>query len=168
MLDALVPRLSSLVLKRSKKLSFIIKLLLYSFIYGFFVINIIDVTTRSFWGYHLFLVTLYFFPFIIVVLILGFNDWELLFGLGIISSLMNDLFYAVISNVLFHANYDLVSWFLQQLGFYGNRDLGWSFNGGFFRVEVTSLLMGASIYARVLFAYLVILKWWIENSDIER
>ena len=143
------------------KIKFIAKMLLYSFFYGLFVINVIDLTVKSFWGYHLFLIMLYFFPFLIVCLIIGFDDWELLAGLGLLSSLMNDCFYAYVGNAFGWTKYDLVKWTLWQLGFYG-LDVKWHFNGGFFTIPVSSLLMGLSIYARIIFSYLVLLKWWRE------
>ncbi|MGB9614361.1 MAG: hypothetical protein ACPL3B_02525 [Fervidobacterium sp.] len=153
----------NLSVKKSGRFSFIVKMLIYSFFYGLFVINIIDLTTKSFWGYHLFLVSLYFFPFITVVLILGFDDWELLFSLGLLSSLMNDLFYALIGNIFFHIDYNLREWYLQQLGFMGDKYLGWDFNGGFFTIPVTSILMGVSIYARIILVFIILRKWWSEK-----
>jgi hypothetical protein len=140
---------------------FIVKMLVYAFLYGLFIINIIDLTIKVFTWYHIFLIMLYFFPFIIVCLILGFDDWELLIGLGLLSSLMNDLFYGVIGNILFHMNYDISEWFMRQLGFEGDRYL-FTFMGGIFTLKVTSLIMGLSIYARLVLVYAVLYKWWKE------
>lgn len=148
--------------KEEDKTVFIVKLLLYSFVYGLFIINVIDLTTKGFWGYHLFLIACYFAPFVIVCLIIGFDDWELLMSLGLIASLMNDLFYAPIGMILFGRKYDLVEWYLWQLGFYG-LDTKWWFDGGFFKIPVSSILMGLSIYARIIISYLTLLKWWRES-----
>jgi hypothetical protein len=136
-------------------------MLVYAFLYGLFIINIIDLTIKVFAWYHIFLIMLYFFPFIIVCLILGFDDWELLVGLGLLSSLMNDLFYGVIGNILFHTNYDISEWFMRQLGFEEDRYL-FTFMGGLFTLKVTSLIMGLSIYARLVLVYAVLYKWWKE------
>jgi hypothetical protein len=154
-------QLSSLKIEGRSRLELIIKLLAYSFIYGLFMINVIDLTIKGFWGYHIFLIMMYFFPFLIACLILGFDDWELLAGLGLISSLMNDLFYAPVGNLFFSLKYDLLEWYVWQLGFCG-LNVKWCFNGGFFTIPVSSLLMGLSIYARIILAYLVLLKWWRE------
>ena len=145
----------------TEKILFTAKMLAYSFVYGLFIINIIDLTTKIFPGYHLYLTTLYFFPFIIVCLTIGFDDWELLMGLGILSSLMNDLFYAPIGNIIGWTNYNLTEWYKWQLGLYG-LDVKWYFNGGIFTIPVSSILMGLSIYTRIVIAYLVLLKWWKE------
>jgi len=150
-----------LSVKTSSKFMFIVKMLAYAFLYGLFIINIIDLTTKAFAWYHIFLIMLYFFPFIIVCLILGFDDWELLVGLGLLSSLMNDLFYGVIGNILFHTNYDLREWFMNQLGFNDGKYL-FTFMGGLFTLRVTSLIMGLSIYARLVLVYAVLYKWWKE------
>jgi hypothetical protein len=83
------------------KSSLLVKLLIYSFTYGLFIIDIIDLTTMKFWGYNLFLILLYFIPFLIICPIFGFNDWELFIGLGLLSSLVNDLSYTLIGNIFF-------------------------------------------------------------------
>jgi hypothetical protein len=150
-----------LSVKTSSKFMFIVKMLVYAFLYGLFIINIIDLTIKVFAWYHIFLIMLYFFPFIIVCLILGFDDWELLVGLGLLASLMNDLFYGVIGNILFHTNYDLSEWFMNQLGFNDGKYL-FTFMGGLFTLKVTSLIMGLSIYARIMLVYAVLYKWWKE------
>ncbi|MEM4865920.1 MAG: hypothetical protein QXY09_05465 [Acidilobaceae archaeon] len=78
------------------------KLLLYSLIYGLIHVNYIDLVVpgSNAPGYHLWLIILYFAPFIPVLFILGFDDWELLVSMGLIASLMNDLFYFPIGNLL--------------------------------------------------------------------
>lgn len=147
--------------KEESKANFTTKLLLLAFFYGLFVVNIIDLTVQGFPGYHLFLTLLYFYPFLVACLVLGFDDWELLIGLGFVSSLMNDLLYAPVGVLLFKKHYDLAEWYLWQLGFRG-LDVKWYFDAGFVRVPVSSILMGLSIYARILVSYLVLRKWWRE------
>jgi hypothetical protein len=150
-----------LKIEGTSRLELVLKLLAYSLLYGFFVINVVDLTTKGFTWYHWFLIALEFFPFLVVCLTIGFDDWELLASLGLLSSLMNDLFYAVVSNALFHGSYDLQEWFIQQLGFRGSRVI-FHFQGGFFAFPVTSLLMGLSIYARIALIYILLRKWWLE------
>ena len=150
-----------LKIEGTSKAELIIKMLIYAFIYGLFMINIIDLTVKTFWGYHIFLILMYFFPFFIACLILGFDDWELLASLGLLSSLMNDLFYAPIGNIFFHINYDLREWYAWQLGF-GGASVKWYFQGGFFTIPVSSILMGLSIYARIALVYVILRKWWTE------
>jgi hypothetical protein len=128
-------------------------------LYGLFVINILDLTVRGFWGYHLFLILLYFLPFLAVGLVVGFEYWRLLLGLGLLTSLMNDLFYGFIGNALGWTHYQLKQWMAWQFGFYGT-EVKWYFNGGFFKIPVSSLLMGTSIYARIVAVYFLLRGWW--------
>jgi hypothetical protein len=147
--------------EEANKLSLIVKLLIYSFMYGLFVINIIDLTIIKFWGYNIFLIILYFIPFLIICPIFGFNDWELFIGLGLLSSLVNDLSYALIGNIFFHMHYNLLDWIIFQLGFYGSDGkYCWVFDGGFFKFQITSIIMGLSIYVRAVIVYLLLYKWY--------
>jgi hypothetical protein len=82
-------------------------------------------------------------------------------SLGILSSLMNDLFYAPIGNIIGWTNYNLIEWYKWQLGLYG-LNVKWYFDGGIFTIPVSSILMGLSIYTRIVIAYLILLKWWKE------
>jgi hypothetical protein len=74
---------------------------------------------------------------------------------------MNDLFYGPVGNILFHTNYNLREWFMNQLGFNDGKYL-FTFMGGLFTLRVTSLIMGLSIYARLVLVYAVLYKWWKE------
>jgi len=140
------------------------KLLAYSAIYGLIHVNYIDLVAAgsSIPGYHLWLMALYFAPFIPVLLVLGFNDWELLLSMGLIASLMNDLFYHPIGMILFGRKVDLLDWYLFQLGFRG-LETRWSLNLGFATVPVSSMMMGASIYTRLIITALLLIKWWREE-----
>ena len=146
----------------SSRRELIVKLLLYSSLYGLFLINWIDLFgSPQMPGYHLWLISMYFAPFIPVLLLLGFDDWELVVSLGLIASLMNDLFYYPVGMILFGRSVDLVDWYAFQFGFRG-LEYRWWFNGGFFTFPVSSLVMGLSIYFRFAVTVLLVYKWWRE------
>jgi hypothetical protein len=50
---------------------------------------------------------------------------------------------------------------MNQLGFNDGKYL-FTFMGGLFTLKVTSLIMGLSIYARLVLVYAVLRKWWKE------
>jgi len=145
---------------RCKK-ELLIKLMVYSVIYGLFSINFIDLVIKGqhIAGYHIWLTFAYFAPFIPLLLLFGFKDWELVAGLGFMASLMNDLFYYPVGNALLNSSVNLFDWYSFQLGFKGFT-VWWNFNGGFFIVPVTSLLMALSIYVRVGLVVALIYRWW--------
>ncbi|MEM0457406.1 MAG: hypothetical protein QXI01_06795 [Nitrososphaerota archaeon] len=126
--------------------------------------NYIDLVTpgSSIPGYHLWLIALYFAPFVPILLILGFDDWELLVSMGLTASLMNDLFYYPIGMLLFGRTVDLLDWYMFQLGFKGF-EVHWHANLGFTVIPVSSLLMGASIYVRLIIVVLLLVRWWREE-----
>ncbi|MEM4469196.1 MAG: hypothetical protein QXS32_09040 [Candidatus Nezhaarchaeales archaeon] len=148
----------------SSRRELLAKLIAYSSIYGLIHVNYIDLVTpgSSIPGYHLWLIALYFAPFVPILFVLGFDDWELLVSMGLTASLMNDLFYYPIGMVLFGREVDLVDWYTFQLGFNGLR-VDWSLNLGFTLIPVSSLLMGASIYARIILTVMLLHKWWREE-----
>jgi len=137
------------------------KLLIYSVLYGVFSINYIDLVVpgSNVPGYHLWLLIAYFAPFIPLLLLFGFEDWELVGGLGLTASLMNDIFYYPTGMLLLRTSVNLSEWYLFQFGFKGF-DVWWSFNAGFFTIPVTSLLMGLTIYLRIGIVVALIYKWW--------
>lgn len=154
------------IVGRSKK-ELILKLTLYSALFGLFHVNYIDLVTPGSQvpGYHLWLIALYFAPFIPICLIKSFKDWELLLSLGLEASLMNDLFYMPIGKLLFGINIDLLEWYKWQFGFGTG---SWTFNGGFFFIQVTSQLMAVSIIIRVILLILLLRKWWTETAREKR
>jgi hypothetical protein len=144
----------------STRAELLILLLLYALFYGLVMINYIDLVVNgsAIPGYHLWLVLLVFMPFILVLLLYGPRNWELTIGLGLLASLCNDLFWQPMSYVFFGKAVDLLRWYAWQLGF--SDSFTWTFNAGFFKFEVTSLLMGLSIYVRILFVALLVYRWW--------
>jgi len=153
-------------IRGSSKTELLAKICAYSAIYGAFHVNYIDLVTpgSNIPGYHLWLAVAYFAPFIPILLLLGFDDWELLLSMGFLASLMNDLLYCPVGMLLFGRRVDLAEWYLWQLGFRG-LDAKWTFNGGFFSLPVSSALMGASIYARATATYLLCRRWWRERAS---
>jgi len=139
------------------------KLLLYSSIYGLIHVNYIDLVVpgSNAPGYHLWLIILYFAPFVPILFVLGFDDWELLVSMGLIASLMNDLFYFPIGNILLGRRYDLADCYAFQLGLRG-LEVRWTANLGFALVPVSSLLMATTIYMRAAAVVLILWRWWRE------
>lgn len=137
------------------------KLLTYSSLYGLIHVNYIDLVTpgSNIPGYHLWLIALYFAPFVPILLVLGFDDWELLVSMGLIASLMNDLFCYPVGTILFGMSVDLLDWYSFQLGLKGF-EVRWSANLGFALIPVSSILMASTICARIALTALILRKWW--------
>ncbi|MEM2615097.1 MAG: hypothetical protein QXO15_12875 [Nitrososphaerota archaeon] len=134
-------------------------LILYSIFYGAFIINIIDLGLPIQDWFHIFLTIAYFSPSIILLIILGWRSWDLALAIGLLISLMNDLFYAPVGNLLAATNYDLARWYARQLGLLGSEP-AWFFRAGIIFFRTTSLIIGISIYIRFIAACILILEWW--------
>jgi uncharacterized membrane protein HdeD (DUF308 family) len=137
----------------------LLKLILFSAFYGLVLINWIDLYGSQAPGYNVWVIMIMMAPFGVVLVFQGLKDWQLALSLGLLVSLMNDLGYYFIGDLLFNSNVSLVPWLGNQLGFRGTQVL-FTFEGGFFSFPVTSLLMGASIYVRVAVVALVLYHWW--------
>jgi uncharacterized membrane protein HdeD (DUF308 family) len=137
----------------------LLKLILFSAVYGLILINWIDLFATSAPAYHIWLIATYMAPFGVLVVFQGKKDWQLALSLGLLVSLMNDVGYFFIGDLLFGYHRALIPWVEGQLGFQGTAVL-FTFQGGAFNFPVTSLLMGASIYARVAVVTLVLYHWW--------
>jgi len=142
------------------KLGFILKLLLYSFIYGAIFVNWIDLFGSRMPGYHLWLTAMYFLPFFIVLIFRGIEDWELTLGFGLFTSLMNDLLYYIVGKYLFGFRVDLLEWYRCQL--LPVCDKGVVFDFLFFKLKPYPYLMPLSVYARMIAVYTLLYKWWRE------
>jgi hypothetical protein len=152
------------LVKSETKLSLLVVLLLYSFFYGFVLVNWIDlfVSPRHVPGYHLWLAIVYFTPFITVLFLRGLEDWELAVSLGLFTSLMNDLFYYIAGRLLFGIHVDLVYFYKCQLLPVCEKPLEFDFF--FTKLKPYPLLMPLSIYARATLVYLLLYKWWTDGS----
>jgi len=112
-------------------------LLIFSVFYGLFAINYIDHYTSVTCGYHLFLIFMDFAPFITLPLIYGARLIPISTAMGLIASLMNDLFYAPIGYILGVTKYNLYKWYMFQLGL-ADGYKAWLFDGLFFSFHVNS------------------------------
>lgn len=154
--EACIEKLSSFETKSIQALNRKFSLyLIFAVVYGFVFVNYIDVMSYSYMGYHLWLIIMYFFPFIVLT-IFSSKNWQLTIGLGLIVSLMNDLFYGVVRNVLgspLNLNWYYNAWLIP-----GNTTL-FSLNLGFTVITVISWMMAISIYARIGAVFFLLRSW---------
>lgn len=149
----------------TKKQLTLVKLVTFALFYGFVNVNWIDLYYNRVPAYHIWLILTYMAPFGVLLVFQGFKDWQLASSLGLLVSLVNDLGYYISGDMLFGFHKQLIPWLLGQLGFQGDRVL-FVFQGGVFRIPVTSYLMGASIYARVAVVVAVLYYWWTRPTDL--
>ena len=141
----------------------LLKLMLFSAFYGLVLVNWIDLYGSQAPGYHVWVILIMMSPFGVVLVFQGLKDWQLAISLGLLVSLMNDLGYYFIGDLLFNFHVSLVPWLGNQLGLRGTETL-FTFQGGFFSFPVTSILMGASIYGRLAVVSVVLYHWWTRPS----
>ncbi len=129
-------------------------LLIFAIVYGLFFINYIDIITKgsSQNGYHLWLVLMYFMPFALLSVI-DIKNWKLTIGLGLLTSLMNDVFYGSIS-YLMGTNINLPNYY--NLWLIPQTTQLFTLNLGFTSIAVQSWMMAASIYIRIAFVFLLL------------
>jgi hypothetical protein len=142
------------VLKENKKPF----LLLFAIIYGLVFINYIDIITSGsgVGGYHLWLTLMYFFPFAILSVI-DIKNLKLTIGLGLTASLMNDIFYGAVRNLM-GEHYDLGRYY--SLWLIPQSTKLFNLNLGFAVLEVQSWMMALSIYLRILAVSLLLYYSW--------
>ncbi len=134
-------------------------------VYGIVFINYIDlVFSGGTGGYHLWLIPMYFFPFFALSALSFRRNYRLTLALGLIASLMNDVFYGPIG-YLFGSNRipDLGLYFTHWL-IPSNAHL-FDLNLGFTVVHVYSWMMAASIYIRILAIFLFLRAWTIRANE---
>jgi hypothetical protein len=131
--------------------------MIFSVLYGLFFINYIDIIIpgSSYSGYHLWLAIMYFLPFIPLTIFFPKN-WQLTLGLGLVASLMNDVFYGPVRNLI-GVPVDL-TWYYSQWLIPGNTTL-FQLNLGFIVIPVLSWMMALSIYARIPIVYFLLRAW---------
>jgi hypothetical protein len=157
---------ASLFESRSRR-ELYVKLVVISIVYGLFWINPVDasVPLHELPYYHLWLIALYFAPTYGLFALYGTRDWELYFALGLLTSLMNDLFYYPINMLMgLRGHVDLLAWYKLQLGLDGWA-VDFYFKGGIFTFPVWSWLMGLSIYARII-AVVLLSEWWLRKKRV--
>jgi hypothetical protein len=121
-------------------------LVVFSVVYGLVFINYIDIASSGAnSGYHLWLVLMYFLPFVGFSM-LNLRNWDLTVGLGLLASLMNDVFYG---GVMYISGLPLdVQWYYSQWLIPQGTKL-FSLNLGFTLLPVYSWMMALSIYIRI-------------------
>lgn len=131
-------------------------LIAFAVLYGLVFINYIDIASSGVnYGYHLWLVLMYFLPFVGFSM-LNIKNWQLTLGLGLIASLMNDVFYNLTRYLIgIHINlYNYYSlWLVPQ-----NATL-FHLNLGFANISVSSWMMSLSIYLRIAFTAGLLWNW---------
>jgi len=131
-------------------------------------VDLIGVARDPLHVYHLWLIAMYFAPFLPLVLLYGVKDFKLFLAMGLLTSLMNDLFYFFASFVLMTGNFtwsQLWSFYAFQLGLDGWQ-YKWVFQGGIIQFPVYSWLMALSIYARIAIV-IISSELWIRKSKIK-
>ena len=133
----------------------------FAVVYGFVFINYIDVLSGGYQGYHLWLVIMYFFPFATLSMLFPRN-LQLTVGLGLLVSLMNDVFYGVMRNLM---GFPLdLTWYYHNWLIPGNGVL-FQLNLGFAVIPVLSWMMALSIYLRII-AVVILLRIWQTKAKI--
>jgi hypothetical protein len=130
--------------------------LILSVVYGLVFINYIDnIFSGGLGGYHLWLLFMYFFPFLILTALYPRN-WQLTIGLGLLVSLMNDVFYGLVRYLL---GFNLsLAWYYSVWLIPGNTKL-FVLDLGFTILPVYSWMMALSIYLRVVLVVVLLWSW---------
>jgi CheY-like chemotaxis protein len=132
--------------------------LVFAVVYGFVFINYIDVLSGGYEGYHLWLVIMYFFPFATLSMFFPRN-LQLTIGLGLLVSLMNDVFYGVVRNLM---GFPLdLTWYYHNWLIPGGTAL-FNLNLGFTVIPVFSWMMALSIYIRIIVVLILLIIWNIQ------
>jgi hypothetical protein len=139
-------------------------LVVFAVLYGLVFINYIDIASSGLSsGYHLWLVLMYFLPFVGFSM-LNLKNWKLTLALGFTASLMNDVFYGSIK-YLMGTPYDLTRyynlWLIPQ-----NTPL-FNLNLGFTVVPVLSWMMALSIYLRIAVVVGLLWSWKLAQTKSE-
>jgi hypothetical protein len=131
--------------------------IIVSVLYGLVFVNYIDniISGGSYGGYHMWLTVMYFFPFIILTVSFPRN-WQLTIGLGLLASLMNDVFYGLVRNFMGYA-LDL-NWYY-QLWLIPSGTLLFTLNLGIVNIPVYSWMMCLSIYGRIPIIVVLLWRW---------
>lgn len=134
-------------------------ILVLSVIYGLFFVNFIDIVTMGseISIYHLWLFILYFMPFVMITWIFPRN-WPLTLGLGLIASLMNDVFYGFI-RVAFGVGlpFSLAQYYAWWL--IPSDHFLFTANLGFTMIPIYSWAMALSIYGRISIVLALLWVW---------
>jgi hypothetical protein len=112
------------------------------------------------------LIALYFAPAYGLFALYGTRDWELYLAIGLLASLMNDLFFYPVGELMhLVSGINLLAWYKLQLGLDGWAVDFW-FKGGLFTFPVWSWLMGLSIYLRIITVILLSELWLRKHQPL--
>jgi CheY-like chemotaxis protein len=132
--------------------------LVLAVVYGFVFINYIDVLSGGYEGYHLWLIIMYFFPFAAQSILFPRN-LQLTVGLGLVVSLMNDVFYGLVRNLM---GFPLdLTWYYHNWLIPGGTTL-FKLNLGFAALPVFSWMMALSIYIRIIAVFILLRIWGVQ------
>lgn len=137
----------------------LLKLVLFSAFYGLILINWIDLYGKEVPAYGVWLLLTYMAPFGVLLVFEGWSSWPLAVSLGLLVSLFNDVGYFFVGNLIFGFHENLGPWIAGQLGFHGSQ-LVTIFQAGSFSIDVTSWMMGLSIYLRAAVVGGILYYWW--------
>jgi hypothetical protein len=151
---------------QNERMRVLVSLLGFSAVYGLILINWVDLFNPQMPGYHIWLIQMYLAPFGLILLLRGAGIWPVALASGLFVSLMNDLFYYPIGDLLFGFHTNLAVWWAQQFGLMGGRVL-WTFEGGAFTFPVTSMIMAASIFARIAVVGMLVYYWSSRSKRAE-
>lgn len=143
----------------------LLKLILFSSFYGLILINWIDLFGKTVPSYGIWLILTYMAPFGVLIVFEGLESWPLAVSLGLLVSLNNDLGYFFVGNLIFGFHVALGPWIAGQLGFQGSQVVT-VFYAGRFALDVTSWMMGLSIYLRTAVVGAILYYWWEHPGEI--
>ncbi|MCI4345129.1 MAG: hypothetical protein L3K07_00010 [Thermoplasmata archaeon] len=143
----------------------LLKLVLFSAFYGLILINWIDLYGKSVPAYGVWLILTYMAPFGVLIVFEGWQSWPLATSLGLLVSLNNDLGYFFVGNLIFGFHVPLGPWIAGQLGLEGSTIVT-TFDAGRLTFDVTSWMMGLSIYVRAAVVGLILYYWWQHPGEI--
>jgi hypothetical protein len=137
-------------------------LVVFAVLYGLVFINYIDIASSGLnYGYHLWLVLMYFLPFVGFSM-LNLKNWQLTIGLGLIASLMNDVFYWLAKYAIGIPT-DLSHYY--HLWLIPSNTYLFNLNLGFTVITVTSWMMALSIYLRIAVVAGLLWNWKIQYRN---
>ena len=143
----------------------LLKLILFSSFYGLILINWIDLFGKTVPSYGIWLILTYMAPFGVLIVFEGLEAWPLAVSLGLLVSLNNDVGYFFVGNLLFGFHVALGPWIAGQLGFHGSQIVT-VFYAGRYALNVTSWMMGLSIYVRAAIVAAILYYWWEHPGEI--
>ncbi len=132
--------------------------ILLAVVYGLIFINYIDLFFSGH-GYHLWLTAMYFFPFFALTTLHFRRNFRLTLSLGLIASLMNDLFYYPVGYI-FGVHADLTRYY--TLWLIPSNTFLFNLNLGFAVFSVFSWMMALAIYWRIFLVCIMLRAWKIQ------